>query len=49
MATLSVSVTTDFSAQVLSNITIIDFTNALIERYHFAWVNEDLGLWSRLQ
>lgn len=25
---------------------IIDFTNALIDRYHFAWVNEDLGLWS---
>jgi len=25
---------------------IIDFTNALIERYGFAWVNEDLGLWS---
>ncbi len=25
---------------------IIDFTNALIDRYQFAWVNEDLGLWS---
>ncbi|MDI1444039.1 DUF692 family multinuclear iron-containing protein [Polyangium sp. 6x1] len=25
---------------------IIDFTNALVDRYHFAWVNEDLGLWS---
>jgi hypothetical protein len=25
---------------------IIDFTNALIERHRFAWVNEDLGLWS---
>lgn len=25
---------------------VIDFTNALIDRYHFAWVNEDLGLWS---
>jgi uncharacterized protein (UPF0276 family) len=25
---------------------IIDFTNALIERYNFLWVNEDLGLWS---
>jgi uncharacterized protein (UPF0276 family) len=25
---------------------IIDFTNALIERYRLAWVNEDLGLWS---
>jgi uncharacterized protein (UPF0276 family) len=25
---------------------IIEFTNALIERYGFAWVNEDLGLWS---
>jgi uncharacterized protein (UPF0276 family) len=25
---------------------IVDFTNALIDRYHFAWVNEDPGLWS---
>ncbi|MBJ94558.1 MAG: hypothetical protein CMP23_08790, partial [Rickettsiales bacterium] len=25
---------------------IIDFTNDLIERYDFKWVNEDLGLWS---
>jgi uncharacterized protein len=25
---------------------VADFTNALIERYKFAWVNEDLGLWS---
>jgi uncharacterized protein len=25
---------------------IIEFTNALIERYGMAWVNEDLGLWS---
>jgi len=25
---------------------IIDFTNALIDRYGFKWVNEDLGLWS---
>jgi uncharacterized protein (UPF0276 family) len=25
---------------------IIAFTNALIERYKIAWVNEDLGLWS---
>lgn len=25
---------------------LIDFTNTLIERYDFAWVNEDLGLWS---
>jgi uncharacterized protein (UPF0276 family) len=25
---------------------IVDFTNALIERYDLAWVNEDLGLWS---
>ena len=25
---------------------IIDLTNALIERYGLAWVNEDLGLWS---
>lgn len=25
---------------------IIDLTNALIERYRMAWVNEDLGLWS---
>lgn len=25
---------------------LIDFTNALIERYGFAWVNEDLGMWS---
>ena len=25
---------------------IIDFTNALIDRYQLAWVNEDLGLWS---
>jgi uncharacterized protein len=22
------------------------FTNALVERYKFAWINEDLGLWS---
>ena len=22
------------------------FTNALVERYRFAWINEDLGLWS---
>ena len=26
--------------------TIVDFTNALIDRYGFKWVNEDLGLWS---
>ena len=26
--------------------TIVAFTNALIERYGFRWVNEDLGLWS---
>jgi len=25
---------------------LIDFTNALVERYDFAWVNEDVGLWS---
>jgi len=25
---------------------IIDFTNALVDRYGLAWVNEDLGLWS---
>ena len=25
---------------------LLDFTNALIERYGFAWVNEDLGFWS---
>lgn len=25
---------------------IVDFTNALVERYGLAWVNEDLGLWS---
>lgn len=25
---------------------IIDFTNGIIERYGFAWVNEDLGIWS---
>jgi uncharacterized protein (UPF0276 family) len=25
---------------------IVAFTNALCERYHLAWVNEDLGLWS---
>ncbi len=25
---------------------IVAFTNALIQRYGFAWVNEDLGLWS---
>lgn len=25
---------------------IIDFSNALIEQHRFAWVNEDLGLWS---
>ena len=25
---------------------ILAFTNALIERYNFAWVNEDLGFWS---
>lgn len=25
---------------------LIEFTNTLIERYGFAWVNEDLGLWS---
>jgi uncharacterized protein len=25
---------------------VVDFTNTLIERYHFVWVNEDLGLWS---
>jgi len=25
---------------------IIEFTNELIERYGFLWVNEDLGLWS---
>jgi uncharacterized protein (UPF0276 family) len=25
---------------------IVGFTNALIRRYGFAWVNEDLGLWS---
>lgn len=25
---------------------IVAFTNALVERYGFAWVNEDLGLWS---
>jgi uncharacterized protein (UPF0276 family) len=25
---------------------IVDLTNALIERYGLAWVNEDLGLWS---
>src|SRR5262245_25937658 len=24
---------------------IVDFTNALIERYELGWVNEDLGLW----
>lgn len=25
---------------------LLDFTNALIERYGLAWVNEDLGFWS---
>jgi uncharacterized protein (UPF0276 family) len=25
---------------------VADFTAALVERYGFAWVNEDLGLWS---
>lgn len=25
---------------------LLAFTNAMIERYDFAWVNEDLGLWS---
>jgi uncharacterized protein (UPF0276 family) len=25
---------------------ILDFTNALVERYGFLWVNEDLGVWS---
>jgi uncharacterized protein (UPF0276 family) len=25
---------------------LFDFTNALVRRYGFAWVNEDLGLWS---
>jgi uncharacterized protein len=25
---------------------LTDFTDALVERYGFAWVNEDLGLWS---
>jgi len=25
---------------------IFALTNALVERYHFAWINEDLGLWS---
>jgi uncharacterized protein len=25
---------------------LVDFTNALVERYRFQWVNEDLGLWS---
>jgi uncharacterized protein len=25
---------------------LLAFTNALVERYRFAWVNEDLGLWS---
>src|SRR6185436_8917221 len=25
---------------------IVELTNALIERYNLAWVNEDLGLWS---
>lgn len=25
---------------------LLDFTNALIYRYDFQWVNEDLGLWS---
>ena len=25
---------------------IVDFTNALIERYGLGWVNEDLGVWS---
>jgi len=25
---------------------LLDFTNALCERYHLRWVNEDLGLWS---
>jgi uncharacterized protein (UPF0276 family) len=25
---------------------VVDFTNALIDRYGLAWVNEDLGIWS---
>ena len=25
---------------------LIDFTNALVERFGFAWVNEDLGCWT---
>jgi uncharacterized protein (UPF0276 family) len=25
---------------------LLDLTNALVERYRFQWVNEDLGLWS---
>jgi uncharacterized protein len=25
---------------------LLDFTNLLVERYRFQWVNEDLGLWS---
>ena len=25
---------------------IVDFTNALVDRYALAWVNEDLGVWS---
>jgi uncharacterized protein (UPF0276 family) len=25
---------------------VVDFTNALVERYGLSWVNEDLGLWS---
>ncbi len=25
---------------------LLDVTNALIERYHLAWVNEDVGIWA---
>ena len=25
---------------------LLDFTNALCERYHLRWINEDVGLWS---
>lgn len=25
---------------------LLDFTNAMIERYHLRWVNEDVGIWS---
>ena len=25
---------------------VVDFTNALIDRYNLSWVNEDLGIWS---